>query len=126
MVIIKKTYISDLEPRVMEGIWLKPVSGGFAAYIIDGGQISPMKLVDDNSTKTTADDTAQTANELKKSVVGKSTDSKTANTINGAKTYADDAAATAKSEVVGSAQDTAEDMTLFGLKAYIDSKLPSE
>jgi hypothetical protein len=59
---------------------------------------------------------------VKSDLVGKSTDAKTANTINGAKTYAKDQA----NSLLGTADDTATEMTLYGLKAYIDSKVPGQ
>ena len=114
MIRIKYAYISSEQPAVVNGLWLKPVSGGFAAYLIDGGTTTPLKLVDDNGTATTADDTVQ-------NLVGSVSDEGTANTINGAKAYAKDQADT----LLGDAEDTAADMTLYGLKAYIDSKVPA-
>lgn len=104
-------------------MWAKPAGDGFVLYLPEGGTWKPMKIVDDNSTSVTSDDLAESAGEIKKSLVGKATDAKTTNTIHGAKNYAADAATTAKNEVIGSAQDTAEDMTLFGLKAYVDAQI---
>lgn len=57
MLVLKRTYISSEQPEVMEGLWLKPVSGGFAAYKIENGNAEPMKLVDDNNTQKPDDDT---------------------------------------------------------------------
>lgn len=108
---IKNTFISETQPMVSEGLWLKLVDGGVALYLIDGGTPKPLKIVDDNSTASTQDDTVQ-------DLIGSVEDTKTANTINGAKAYADDV----KDIVTGTAEDTAEDLTLYGLKAYIDSK----
>lgn len=111
MIRIKNAFISDVQPAISNGLWLKLVNGGAALYLIDGGTPKPLKLVDDNGTASTQDDTAQ-------DLVGSVEDKKTANTINGAKAYADDV----KDTVTGTAEDTAEDLTLYGLKAYIDSK----
>ena len=49
-------------------------------------------------------------------------DSKSANTINGAKAYAKEV----KRDIVGKASDAPSDLTLHGLKNYIDSKLPKQ
>lgn len=63
-------------------------------------------------------------------VIGESTDTASANTIHGAKAYADSlgsnydaagAAATAAAGVVGQSGDTASDDTVYGAKAYADS-----
>ena len=96
MVVIKNTYISPLQPTVREGIWLKPVDGGFVAYVIDGGLVKPLKLVNDNGTATTSDDSV-------------------------AKYDAYGAAAA----VLGTDTDSSTDMTLYGLKAYIDAEIES-
>lgn len=104
-------YISNNAPSVKEGAaWLKPVEGGFVLYVLNGGW-KPLKLVDDKNTQSEGDDTVQ-------NLIGSVRDAKTANTINGAKAYAKDAA----DAVLGTASDTSADMTLYGLKAYIDSK----
>ena len=103
-------YLSNGAPNVKNGAaWLKPVDGGYSLYILDNGW-KALKLVEDNSTATLADDIVQ-------DLVGSTKDKKTANTINGAKAYADDV----KSTVTGKASDTASDLTLYGLKAYIDA-----
>lgn len=112
MVRIKNVYLSKEQPGVANGLWLKPVTGGYAAYLIDAGNITALKLVDDNGTASTADDTVQ-------DLIGKDTDKKTANTINGAKAYAKDQADT----LMGTAEDEATDMTLYGLKAYVDAQI---
>lgn len=104
-------YISNNAPSVKEGVaWLKPVEGGFVLYVLNGGW-KPLKLVDDKNTQSETDDTVQ-------NLIGSVQDAKTANTINGAKAYAKDAA----DAVLGTASDTSDEMTLYGLKAYIDSK----
>ena len=123
MIRIKNTFVSDVQPDVANGLWLKVVSGGVSLYLIDGGTPKPLQLVDDKGSATPQDDTvAETTKKVKSDLVGKSTDEKTADTINGAKTYAKDQADT----LLGTAEDTAADMTLYGLKAYIDSKVPSQ
>lgn len=104
-------YISNNAPSVKKGAaWLKPVEGGVVLYVLNGGW-KPLKLVDDKNTQSEGDDTVQ-------NLIGSVQDAKTANTINGAKAYAKDAA----DAVLGTASDTSADMTLYGLKAYIDSK----
>lgn len=122
MLKIKNTFVSEMQPAISNGLWLKVVGGKVALYLIEAGTPKPLQLVDDNSTATPQDDTiAETTKKVKSDLVGKSTDAKTADTINGAKTYAKDQA----DNLLGTEQDTAADLTLYGLKAYIDSKVPA-
>lgn len=116
--VILKTFLSDVQPAVHCGLWLKPVDGGFALYLIGNGNVQPLNLVDTNNTPSDADDTAETADGIKADLVGSVQDGKTANTINGAKAYAEDV----KDTVTGTDADTSADLTLYGLKAYIDEK----
>ena len=123
MLKIKNTFVSEMQPAISNGLWLKVVGGKVALYLIEAGTPKPLQLVDDNSTATHLDDTiAETTKKVKSDLVGKSTDAKTANTINGAKTYAKDQADT----LLGTAEDASTEMTLYGLKAYIDSKVPGQ
>jgi hypothetical protein len=122
MLRIKNTFVSDVQPSVSDGLWLKVVGGKVALYLIEAGTSKPLQLVDDNSTATPQNDTiAETTKKVKSDLIGNSTDAKTADTINGAKTYAKDQADT----LLGTEEDTATKMTLYGLKAYIDSKVPA-
>ena len=122
MIRIKNTFVSDVKPPIQEGLWLKVVDGGVALYLIEGGCEKPLKVVEDAGTATNVDDTvAEAASKVKTDLVGKSTDAKTANTINGAKKYAEDQAST----LLGTAQDAETEMTLYGLKAYVDSQIAS-
>jgi hypothetical protein len=103
-------------------LWLRVIGGKVALYLIEAGTSKPLQLVDDNDTASSQDDIlAETTKKVKSDLVGKSTDAKTANTINGAKTYAKNQADT----LLGTAEDAATEMTLYGLKAYIDSKVPA-
>ena len=104
--------LSTQEPAVRDCVWCKPVEGGFALYMLQAGVMTPLKIMDDKSTASIVDDAVQ-------DLVGSVQDEKTANTINGAKAYADDV----KDTVTGTASDTSADLTLYGLKAYIDSKV---
>lgn len=104
--------ISDTAPSQKNVLWIKPVSGGFTLYIKDSGRWLAMKQMDDQGTSQLVDDTVQ-------NLVGSVQDTKTANTINGAKAYAKDAA----DAVVGTSSDTSSDMTLNGLKAYVDEQI---
>lgn len=123
MLRIKNTFVSELQPAVSDGLWLKVIGGKVALYLIEAGTPKPLQLVDDNNTAASQDDIiAETTKKVKSDLVGKSTDAKTANTINGAKTYAKDQA----NSLLGTAEDTATEMTLYGLKAYIDSKVPGQ
>ena len=123
MLKIKNIFVSEMQPAISNGLWLKVVGGKVALYLIEAGTPKPLQLVDDNSTATPLNDTiAETTKKVKSDLVGNSTDAKTADTINGAKTYAKDQADT----LLGTAEDTATEMTLYGLKAYIDSKVPGQ
>lgn len=110
-----KTFISGTKPAVPFGLWLKPVDGGFAAYLINSGAVTALKVVDDKNTEDAKDDEVI-------DLVGSVQDTKSANTINGAKAYAKEV----KKDIVGKASDTPSDLTLHGLKKYIDSKLPKQ
>lgn len=105
-----KTFISVNKPAVQSGLWLKPIEGGFSAYLIEGSTTMPLKIVEGGNSNS--DDVA-------KILIGSVKDKKSANTINGAKAYANDVRKT----VVGSSSDTSADMTLNGLKTYINEKL---
>ena len=123
MLKIKNTFVSEMQPAISNGLWLKVVGGKVALYLIEAGTPKPLQLIDDNSTATPQDDTiAETTKKVKSDLVGKSTDAKTADTINGAKTYAKDQTDT----LLGTAEDASTEMTLYGLKAYIDSKVPGQ
>lgn len=104
--------ISNEAPSQKNALWIKPVAGGFALYVMDGNKWLAQKQMDDNGTSKTTDDTVQ-------NLVGKAQDSKTKNTIYGAKNYAKDQA----DALMGTESDTAEEMTLYGLKAYIDAQI---
>ena len=105
-------YISNTAPNVKRGAaWLKPVSGGCALYVLDNGW-KPLKLVDDGGTPTESDDTTQ-------DLIGSVQDESSANTINGAKAYAE----AIGTELVGDPTDAASNMTLYGLKAYVDEQI---
>lgn len=122
MLKIKNTFVSDLQPAISDGLWLKVVDGKVTLYLIEAGTAKPLQLMDDNDTASSLDDTlADTTKKLKKTLIGKTTDAKTADTINGAKTYAKNQTDT----LLGTAEDAATEMTLYGLKAYIDSKVPA-
>ena len=112
-------YIDTEAPSVRGNVaWLKPVDGGVALYVLDGGW-KPLKLVDDKNTPSEGDDTVEN---VKTELIGNVQDEASTNTINGAKTYAKDQA----NSLLGTAEDTATEMTLYGLKAYIDSKVPGQ
>ena len=105
-------YISKDAPNVRGGAaWLKPVDGGFALYVLENGW-KPLRLVDDKGTLDEKDDITQ-------DLIGSVQDKRTANTINGAKAYAKDAA----EAVVGKASDKSSAKTIYGLKAYIDEQI---
>lgn len=95
-------------------LWLKPIDGGFALYACYNGKWQAMKLSD-----TSEDTSPALPDEVKTELIGSVKDKKTANTINGAKAYAEDAF----KKVVGTKSDDASDLTLYGLKAYIETKL---
>jgi len=105
-------YISKEAPGAKNALWLKPVEGGFVMYALYGGKWNPLKLVDDKDTDKVKDDTVQ-------NLVGTVKDTGNADTINGAKAYAD----AAVDAVVGEDTDTSTDLTLYGLKAYVDAQI---
>lgn len=107
-----KIIISREAPSQKDILWAKPITGGFALYLLDGGVWKPIKMMDDKGTQSIIDDTVQ-------DLIGTAQDETTADTINGAKNYADAVGDT----IVGTADDTADDVTLYGLRAYIDSQL---
>ena len=111
MKILKPVY-SKTAPNLRDALWLKPVDGGFAAYVLEGGTWVPQKPMDDNNTASEGDDVVQ-------DLIGSVQDSSSANTINGAKAYAQ----AVGSELVGDPSDAETNMTLHGLKNYIDSQI---
>jgi hypothetical protein len=107
-------YISNTAPNVRgAAAWLKPTKGGCELVIIDGGE-KPL-VVSNNKQDTNIIDS------VKNDMIGSVKDKKSANTINGAKAYANDV----KKAVVGTPSDTSSDLTLNGLKAYINEQIAS-
>lgn len=53
---IKKTFISENQPAVLNGLWLKPVGDAFMVYVIERGYAKVLKLADDQGTSTPSDD----------------------------------------------------------------------
>lgn len=89
-----KVVISKEAPSIKDALWAQPVEGGFALYILYCGKWTPMVLMDDNDTAALVDDAvADSTKKLKSTLIGKNNDTKSSNTINGAKKYADDAVA---------------------------------
>lgn len=109
--VIVKTFISKEKPAVANGLWLKPVDGGFVVYLLSGSSVKPLKLVNGDS--------AQPAKEDKPiDLIGSVRDKKSANTINGAKAYAKDI----KNAIIGKPEDDPSELTLNGLKALIEER----
>ena len=106
---ILKPVLSENPPMVKDALWIKPVQGGFEAYVLIGGSWVSQK----------AGAAAIDTTDLKSEIIGSVKDKKSANTINGAKKYAEDV----KEAVVGKASDTSTDMTLHGLKSYVDEQM---
>lgn len=91
---VYKVIVSKEAPNVNGALWAKPVEGGFALYLLEGKTWKPQVIMDDNDTAALVDDVvADSTKKLKSTLIGKSNDTKSANTINGAKKYADDAVA---------------------------------
>lgn len=91
---VYKVIVSKEAPNVNGALWAKPVEGGFALYLLEGKTWKPQVIMDDNDTAALVDDAvADSTKKLKSTLIGKSNDTKSANTINGAKKYADDAVA---------------------------------
>ena len=110
--------ISKEAPTIKDALWIKPVDGGIAIYALVGNKWQPVKTVNE-PIEEGAYEQAGAAEAVKTSLIGSVKDKKTANTINGAKAYAD----TKVNTVIGNKNDGAESMTLYGLKAYIDNAL---
>ena len=106
-----KTFISSVKPAVPHGLWLKPVEGGFEAYMIDGGAEKALKLVDAPKEEKKAEDNLE-------AIIGSVQDEQFANTINGAKAYAKDL----KNAITGTPGDAATDLTLYGLRTLIEER----
>lgn len=56
MRVIDKIVFSRTEPPYRDVIWAKPIEDGFAFYLFDG-RWKPMKVVNDQGTPSTDDDT---------------------------------------------------------------------
>ena len=56
MKVIDKIMFSRTEPSYRDVIWAKPIEGGFTFYLFDG-RWEPMKVVNDQGTPSTDDDT---------------------------------------------------------------------
>lgn len=86
---ILKVALSNEAPNMKDVLWLKPVSGGFALYALDGSW-KPLKLVDDNNTAKISDDTvAEATSAVKSELLGTSADAATEMTLYGVKAYVD-------------------------------------
>lgn len=55
-----KIVLGPEPPSQKDTLWAKPVSGGFSLYMLDNGTWQPLKVMDDQDTKSTADDTKAT------------------------------------------------------------------
>lgn len=109
--IIVKTFISKDKPAVANGLWLKPVDGGFVAYLLSGSSVKPLKIIDEDNTQEEEENKPA-------DLIGSVRDKKSANTINGAKAYAKDI----KNAIIGKPEDDSSELTLNGLKALIEER----
>lgn len=76
-------YFSNEAPNVKSNAaWLKPVSGGCALYVLDGGW-KPLKVVDGDSA-------ASKGNDVVAAIVGSDDDTSSDMTLNGLKKYIDE------------------------------------
>ena len=57
MLRIKNTFVSDVQPSISDGLWLKVIGNKVALYLIEAGIPKPIQVVDDNSTAAPYDDT---------------------------------------------------------------------
>lgn len=106
-----KVVCSNTAPGVKDALWLKPIDGGFALYALNGGW-KPVKA-------ESVEEPVDNSEEIAQSLIGSVQDKKAANTINGAKAYADDAVSALK----GKSNDASTKLTLNGLKKYIDEQI---
>ena len=93
-----KVVCSNTAPNVRDALWLKPTDGGFTLYALNGGW-KPVKMEEGDDEPKAEYEVAGAAEAVKTAVIGSVKDKKTANTINGAKAYAKDAADAVKSYV---------------------------
>ena len=112
--------LSKEAPTMKDALWIKPVDGGVSIKVLVGNKWCSLKVEDDPVEEAFEKEGAAAA--MKTEIIGSVKDKKSANTINGAKAYADNKANT----IIGSKSDEASDLTLYGLKAYIDKALKSE
>lgn len=88
---------------------------------VNGTALTPDASKAVNITFSTNYDEKGAADSAKSAVIGASGDAATANTIYGAKAYADSAADDVKSTVIGASGDASTANTIYGAKAYADS-----
>ena len=128
---ILKVALSVNEPQTRDVLWLRPVGDAFALYVLDGGW-KALKLVDNNSTSSTSDDTVieskNKADKVKSATNGNLAALNSNGNLTDSGKKASDfdaagAASAAKSSLLGTAGDSKDAMTLYGLKAYIDDAL---
>ncbi len=109
--VIVKTFISKDKPSMTSGLWLKPVDGGFVAYLLSGSSVKPLKIIDEDNTQEEEENKPV-------DLIGSVRDKKSANTINGAKAYAKDI----KNAIIGKPEDDPSELTLNGLNALIEER----
>lgn len=115
-----KIIMSNGAPGVKDALWMKPVTGGFTLYCLDGGKWLPIKLMDDNETSATIDDVVDDMKD-KADKVKSATNGHLA-ALNSKGNLTDSGAKASDFAPLGTAQDGSNDMTLYGLKAYVDLK----
>lgn len=115
---ICKLAISNEAPSLRDAMWAKPISGGFALYLLDGGTWKPVKVMDDNSTPQTGDDTAINVKNKADKVSG-ATNGNLAS-LNSKGNLQDSGKALSDLAPMGTEDDSYDDLTLLGVKKYVD------
>lgn len=82
MVVYKIAFSNDA-PTLRNVVWAKPVSGGFALFLLENGQWKPLQ----------SESSEDYTDEKIAALLGKNTDDKTKMTLHGLKAYIDDAIA---------------------------------
>ena len=87
--VVYKLVLSNSAPALRNAVWAKPVSGGFALYLLESGTWKSLKLVDGDGNAVDTDSVVTDFSD----VIGENTDDKNTMTLYGLKAYIDDAIA---------------------------------
>ena len=111
MIKIKNTFVSDVQPAVQEGLWLKVAGEGVSLYLIEGWKAKPLKVVND---------TPKAENATEGNLVAFDANG---NIVDSGKKPSDFELSGSAAALLGTGKDKATTMTLYGLKKYVNNKL---